>query len=224
MADERRATVARVVSHAPDVQSLFLTLAEPLHFTPGHFVSCKLPAGDDLVTRAYSIASHPTSSREIEILLSLVPGGPGSSHLFGLAPGDPLSFTGPWGTFILERQPAAETLFVADGVTIAPIRPMLRRACETGRHPIRLLYGRTPGQPLVYEDEIAGLAANHGRFSWEAVATDRLEAEVEARWVAADDDRSRHVYVCAIGDRARRLRRLLRDAGYERRAILTERW
>ena len=111
MADERRATVARVVSHAPDVQSLFLTLAEPLHFTPGHFVSCKLPAGDDLVTRAYSIASHPTSSREIEILLSLVPGGPGSSHLFGLAPGDPLSFTGPWGTFILERQPAAETLF-----------------------------------------------------------------------------------------------------------------
>lgn len=224
MADERTATVARVVEHAPDVRSLVLALAEPLHFVPGHFVSCKLPVGDEPLTRAYSIASDPSSPREIEILLSLVPGGPGSTYLFGLGAGDRLRFTGPWGTFVLEEQPRAETVFVADGVTIAPIRPMLRRACATGRHPIRLLYGHVPGTPLVYEDEIATLAAAHPRFDWEPVDTARLEAEVERRWVAADADRTRHFFACGIGDRLRRLRRLLREAGYDRRAVLCERW
>jgi ferredoxin-NADP reductase len=224
MADERLATVARVVEHAPDVRSLVLALGEPLRFAPGQFLSCKLPVGGETLTRAYSIASAPEATREVEILLSLVPGGPGSAHLFGLRAGDRLRFTGPWGVFALETQPEAETVFVAEGVTIAPIRPMLRRACETGRHPMRLLYGRVPGQPLVYEDEITALAAAHPRFAWEPVESDRLEAAVEELWVAADEDRSRHFYVCGVGDRARRLRRLLRDAGYDRRAVLCERW
>jgi ferredoxin-NADP reductase len=212
------------VTHAPDVRSLFLAFAEPLDFAPGHFVSCKLPAGSGTITRAYSIASDPDSTREIEILLSLVPDGPGSAHLFGLGIGDGVRFTGPWGTFVLEAQPDAETVFVADGVAIAPVRPMLHRACATGRHPIRLLYGHAPGAPLLYADEIDALAAAHPRFTWEPVDTARLEAEVEARWVRADDDRSRRFYVCGVGDRVRRLRTLLRGAGYERRAVLYERW
>lgn len=224
MADERTGTVTRIVEHAPDVRSLFLALAEPLFFSPGHFVSCRIPAGAETLTRAYSIASDPASTREIEILLSLVPEGPGSTHLFALRSGDTLRFTGPWGTFVLEEQPDAETVFVADGVAIAPIRPMLRRACATGRRPIHLLYGRAAGAPLVYAAEIAALAAAHPRFAWEPIDTAELETAVEARWIARDRDRSRHFFVCGIGDRVRRLRTLLRGAGYERRAVLYERW
>ena len=224
MADERVGTVARVVEHAPDVRSLFLALTEPLHFTPGHFVSCKLPIGGETITRAYSIASDPTSERELEILLSLVPAGPGSTHLFGLGVGDTVRFSGPWGTFLLPMQPDVETVFVADGVSIAPIRPMLRRACTTGRRPIRLVYGRAAGQPLVYEDEITALTHAHPHFTWSPVDSARLEVLVEERYVTADNDRSRHFYICGVGDRVRRLRRLLRGAGYERRAVLYERW
>lgn len=224
MAAERAGTVARVVDHAPGIRSLFFALAEPLHFSPGHFVSCKIPAGAETLTRAYSIASDPASTREIEILLSLVPGGPGSTHLFGLRPGETLRFTGPWGTFVLDEQPDAETVFVADGVAIAPIRPMLRRACATGRRAIRLLYGHAPGAPLLYAEEIAALAAAHPRFAWETVDTADLETAVEERWVARDQDRTRHFFVCGIGDRVRRLRTVLRTAGYARRAVLYERW
>jgi len=224
MANERVGTVVRVARHAPDVRSLFLALAEPLHFTPGHFVSCKIPAASGTLTRAYSIASDPASERELEILLSLVPGGPGSAHLFGLEVGDTLRFSGPWGTFLLDAPPDAETVFVADGVSIAPIRPMLRRACATGRRPMMLLYGRRPGEPLVYEDEITTLAHAHPHFDWSPVDSARLEEIVDERYVEADDDRSRRFYVCGIGDRVRRLRRSLREAGYDRRAVLYERW
>lgn len=224
MAPERRATVARVVDHGPGVRSLHLALDEPLAFLPGQFISCRVPLGASACTRAYSIASHPESPREIELLFSRVPGGPGSAYLFARVPGDPLPFTGPWGTFVLPAQPDAETVFVADGVTIAPIRPMLRRACVTGRHPVRLLYGQVPGQPLVYRDEIAALAAAYPRLAWEALPTADLEAAVGARFVRADTERGRCFFVCAIGDRARRLRRLLRDAGYARDAVRYERW
>lgn len=224
MAAERVGTVIRITRHAPDVRSVHLALDAPLLFSPGHFLSCRFEAPGGGVTRAYSIASHPDDTREIEILLTLVPGGPGSTHLFGLDVGDTLAFTAPWGTFVLEEQPPAETVFVADGVTIAPIRPMLRRAAATGRHPMRLLYGRAPRAPLVYADDVAALAAAHPRFTWEPIDTAALEDVVAERYVAADTDRSRHFWVCAIGDRERRLRRLLRDAGYDRRAVHCERW
>jgi len=224
MADERTGTVARVVDHAPAVRSLHLALRTPLRYLPGQFISCALPSGEQTLTRAYTIASHPTDPLEIEILFNLVPGGLGSTSLFGLTVGDVLHFTGPWGTFTLETQPDAETVFVADGISIAPIRPMLARACETGTRPIRLLYGTGPNAPLLYEAELRALADRHARFAWSSVDTTRLEAEVGATFVTADEDRTRHFFVCAIGDRLRRLRRLLRDAGYDRHALHFERW
>ena len=87
MAVEHVARLARVGPHAPTVRSLFLRLAAPLHFLPGQFVSCLLPAGDRVLTRPYSIASDPEVPDEIELVLDLVPGGPGSHYLFSLAPG-----------------------------------------------------------------------------------------------------------------------------------------
>lgn len=135
-----------------------------------------------------------------------------------------MSLSGPWGTFVLDTQPEAETVFVADGTGIAPIRPMVRRACMTGRHPIRLLYGTRPATPVVYADELDVLAGEHPRFTWEPVPTEQLEVVVGRRYVQADGERGRHLFVCGVGDRVRRLRRLLRDAGYARRAVLCERW
>jgi ferredoxin-NADP reductase len=224
MADEHQGTVTRVVDHAPGVRSLHLALAAPLRHLPGQFISCALPSGEQTLTRAYTIASHPADPLAIEIVFNLVPGGLGSTSLFGLTIGDVVHFTGPWGTFTLDTQPDAETIFVADGICIAPIRPMLARACATGTHPIHLLYGTGPNAPLLYQAELRALADRHARFTWSAVDTARLEAEVSAAFVAADEDRRRHFFVCAIGDRLRRLRRLIRDAGYDRHALHFERW
>src|SRR6185295_14662094 len=97
-------------------------------FRPGQFVSCLLPVGGERLTRPYSIASSPETSHRLELLLNLVPDGPGSHHLFALPMGGAVQLTGPWGTFALDRAPEAEAVFIADGTGIAPIRPMLHRA------------------------------------------------------------------------------------------------
>ena len=44
------------------------------------------------------------------------------------------------------------------------------------------------------------------------------------RYVHADTDRTRHFWICAVGDVVRRLREALRAAGYERRAVRYEQW
>lgn len=216
MAVEREARVERVVAHAPDTRSIVLRLppGEGLAFRPGQFVSCLLPVAGERLIRPYTIASDPEEPERLELLLDRV-GGPGSSHLFTLGPGDPVRFTGPWGTFTLEQAPEAETVFIAERTAIAPIRPMIRRAARTARHPLRLLHGTT--LPL-YRDELAALVpVDH-------VHPDALVDTTVRRWIEADTDRSRHFFICGVGALVPRLRDLLRAAGYARRAVQYERW
>jgi benzoate/toluate 1,2-dioxygenase reductase subunit len=169
----------------------------------------------------------------LEICVDLVPGGAGSRHLFSLAAGAPLEFKGPFGSFMVDEPPAAEMVFVGDATGIAPIRAMVRRVvARGGKQPIRVLHGAREERELLYRDELAGLAAAHPRLTWEWVLAGpgtagenpRLEQMVLDRYVRADGDRTRHFWICAVGDMVRRLREALRAAGYERRAIRYEQW
>jgi ferredoxin-NADP reductase len=221
MAPEREGILEQVVDHGGDIRSLLLRLTAPLAFRPGQFVSCLLPL-DGGIIRPYSIASSPEEPQRIELLLNPVPGGPGSHYLLGLAPGATVRFTGPWGTFTLDAAPDAETVFIAEGTAIAPIRPMLRRALATARHPLFLLHAS--GHSL-YGEELAAAARDpHRRFGFERIPPADLEAEVRRRWVDADADRSRHFFVCGVGAIVPRMRDLLRGAGYARRAVQYEKW
>jgi ferredoxin-NADP reductase len=224
-APERTARVVRVVDHGGSTRSLFLRPdgARP-EFTPGQFLSCRLPVGGDVLTRPYSIASRPEED-VLEICLNAVPGGAGSAYLLALAVGAPLAFTGPWGTFTLARAPEAEAVFVADGTGVAPIRPMLHRAL-TGkpRHRLHLLHAVGAGEPRLWHEEFAALARTHPGFDATWVDRAALRHAVRARWVDADADRSRRFWICGVGPIVLELRDLLRGAGYERRAVLYEKW
>jgi len=214
---EHHGRIERIVEHDAETRSILVHLPGGLAFTPGQFVSCLLPIDGERMVRPYSIASAPEQPEHLELLLNRVPGGAGSSYLFGLRAGDPLDFTGPWGSFTLEQAPDAETVFVAERTAIAPIRPMLQRAARGARHPLRLLYGT---ELPVYRDELSALAA----VDVDLLPPEMLEAEVQRRFIDGDADRSRHFFVCGVGDLVRRLRKALRDAGYARRAVQYERW
>lgn len=221
------ATIERIVDMAPDTRSFFLRLpaAPRFAFTPGQFISCLLPVGGETLIRPYSIASDPEDTGRLEICLNLVPDGPGSHYLFGLSIGAPVRFTGPWGIFTLEQQPAAECVFIADGTGIAPIRPMLRRALAThATHPLRLHYAAPDGAHLLYAAEFEAAANAQPRFTFSPLIGQPLAESIVQRYVAGDEDRSRRFYICGVGDIVPRLRDLLRGAGYERRAVQYEKW
>jgi ferredoxin-NADP reductase len=217
MAEERTAILDAVVDHGRDVRSLFFRVAGGVAFRPGQFLSCLLPVGGERLTRPYSIASDPEEPERVELLLNRVPDGPGSRHLFELPIGGALTFTGPWGTFVLDRAPDAEVVFVAIDTGIAPIRPMVRRALATGAPKATLLYAaRHP----VYRDELAALPG----LALDVRDPATIEDAIRLRFLDADDDRSRHFFICGVGDPVRRLRDALRAGGYARRAVQYERW
>jgi ferredoxin-NADP reductase len=218
--------VEHIVEHAPDTRSLFLGLppGETFDFRPGQFISCLLPMEGETLTRPYSVASSPEEER-LEICLNRVPGGRGSAYLLGLPLGATIRFTGPWGTFTLDRAPESEAVFIADGTGIAAIRPMLRRAVATSEgRSLHLLHAVAPDEPRLYHEELLALERTHPTLRFETIPRPALVDEVGRRWVATDQDRSRHFWICGVGSTVPSLRDLLRGAGYERRAVQYEKW
>jgi ferredoxin-NADP reductase len=231
-ASSQRATwlsvVERIVDHNDDTRSIFLrTQADtPLKSVPGQFISILIPLGDEIRRRAYSIASMDGGL--IEICFNQVAGGRGVGWLFERAPGDAVEFMGPFGTFTLDAPPQLETIFIAEGTAIAPIRPMLHHAQSASHAPMFLLYAASDREHILYRGELENLASRDANFRFETLIVDdiydRLYEEVNRRWIAADTNRARQFYICGVGKGVTRIRDLLRGSGYERRAVHYEQW
>lgn len=221
-----RGTIEKIVEVAPETRSFFLRLpATPaFRFTPGQFISCLLPIGGETIIRPYSIASSPEQPDLLEICLNLVPNGPGSSYLFSLEVGAPLRFTGPWGTFTFDKPPQAECVFLADGIGIVPIRPMVHRALAGAASRVRLHHAAASAAHFLYAQEFEDAARTHQEFTFAPLLGGSLTALAERRYVSQDDDRSRHFYICGVGEIVPQLRDLLRRAGYERHSVHYEKW
>lgn len=165
------ATVRRVRDLTHDVRELDLCLVEPprMAFKAGQFVSFEVGRNEKQqeLIRPYSIASPPSSPGVLTLLFNLVPGGPGSTYLFGLKEGDATQFKGPAGNFRLRDDPARDHLFVATGTGIAPIRAMLLALFEKNAAcSVTLFWGLRSQRDLYYQDELAAWAKAHPNFSF----------------------------------------------------------
>ncbi|MCR2808504.1 MULTISPECIES: PDR/VanB family oxidoreductase [unclassified Microbacterium] len=134
-----------------------LTLARPGRerlpdWAPGAHIDIVLPDG---TTRQYSLLGDRWDAHSFTIAVLREPvGRGGSEHIHAqLSVGDTVGFGGPRNNFRLS--PAPGYLFIAGGIGITPLMPMIRQAELLG-DPWRLLYlGRSRAR-LAYLDELAG--------------------------------------------------------------------
>ncbi|WP_298251914.1 PDR/VanB family oxidoreductase [uncultured Arthrobacter sp.] len=104
-------------------------------WTPGSHVDVLLPNG---LLRQYSLCSEPGAGTWRLGVLREASGRGGSAYIHeGLRPGDSVRVRSPRNNF--ELLPAPEYLFVAGGIGITPLLPMIARAEEEGI-PWRLVY------------------------------------------------------------------------------------
>jgi ferredoxin-NADP reductase len=104
---------------------------------PGAHVDLHLPGG---LIRQYSLCGDPADRRRWRVAVLREPAGRGGSAMVheALGAGTELTVTGPRNNFPLAE--ADRYLFIAGGIGITPIRPMLAEASRRGR-PWHLLYG-----------------------------------------------------------------------------------
>ncbi|WP_158890166.1 PDR/VanB family oxidoreductase [Amycolatopsis anabasis] len=117
---------------------------------PGAHVELVLPTG---IARQYSLCGSPEdrSGYRIGVLRERASrGGSEYVHAF-LRPGQPVRVRGPQDNFGFHPAPAY--LFIAGGIGITPILPMVRQAAHQGV-PWRLAYGGRAAASMAFLDEL----------------------------------------------------------------------
>lgn len=116
---------------------------------------------DEMIRRAYSIASSSLERKHLDIYLALVRSGELTPRLFNLQIGDPI-YLGPkaTGMFTLEQAPNHKhILMVSTGTGLAPYISMIRTHLRD--HPDRVilvLHGARYSWDLGYRDELVTLS------------------------------------------------------------------
>jgi len=152
---------------APGLCTLVIE-AEVEPFVPGQFVNLALELGGAIERRSYSIASPPGAP--LAFLVTEVPGGGLTPHLFRLAVGDRvLVEPKPQGFFTLQWvPPAAELWLVATGTGLGPFLSLLASEALWERFErVVLVHGVREAPHLAHREELEALvAAKAGRFSF----------------------------------------------------------
>ncbi|MFF9053447.1 PDR/VanB family oxidoreductase [Streptomyces erythrochromogenes] len=150
----RRALRALIVSRTQPAQNVLeLTLESPElpAWTPGAHVDVTLPSG---LVRQYSLCGDPADEGRYRIAIRLVEDGRGGSREAHaqLVEGAELELRPPRNRF--ELLPAPSYAFVAGGIGITPILPMLRAATAAGAD-WTLLYGGRSLDSMPFLDDLA---------------------------------------------------------------------
>ncbi len=180
--------VASIVDLTYDIKEVILRLKEPpqMKFKAGQFIQFEVPEYEltsEPVYRAYSIASQPSRSGEIELEIRLVPNGICTTYVFEhLKVGDPVTINGPYGQFYL-RDTDARVIFVAGGSGNAPIKSILYDMLEKGiRREAVYFFGARSLKDLFLADEMKELEGRLAGFSYvpclsQPIPEDKWEGE-----------------------------------------------
>ena len=118
---------------------------------PGAHLDVQLAAG---LSRQYSLSGDPRDRRRYRIAVLREPAGRGGSAYVHdvLRPGHLVGCTGPRNHFRLEPAPAY--LFIAGGIGITPILPMVARVEAEGAR-WSLVYGGRTASSMAFAEELA---------------------------------------------------------------------
>jgi ferredoxin--NADP+ reductase len=136
-----------------------------------------------LIRRAYSIASSPLATDELEFYVTLVRSGELTPRLFALQPGDRLWLSQkPTGMFTLRDIPADKHLaMIATGTGLAPYMSMLRTDLATpGARRFAAIVGARHSWDIAYSSELTMMQRLSPAFAW--IPTVSRPAEEPVPW------------------------------------------
>ena len=147
---------------------------------------------EEVVTRAYSMASYPAEGREIMLNVRIatppfdrakngwmsVNPGIASSYIFSKKVGDKVTISGPYGEFFI-NETEAEMLYVGGGAGMAPMRSHLYhlfKTLKTGRK-VTYWYGGRSKRELFYLEHFYRLEKQFDNFQFFIVLSEPQEVD-----------------------------------------------
>ena len=226
------AKLVKSVEAAPGLRQFFFEAegVARLEFVPGQFVSFSDQVEGKEITRAYSIASAPNGANRFELLLNRVEDGIFSNRLFAMQPGDTIAMRPPLGMFVL-RRPPRDSLFIAAGTGIAPMRSILRAHLSPSSPAFTLLYGVRHESHLMYREEFQDLEHRFPQFRFWPILS-----RPEATWTGRKGHVQHHLqealsgrsdldaYLCGLKAMVDDVRAILKSNGFERKQIIYEKY
>lgn len=187
-----RLVVTEVRREAEDVVSLRFAAADggPLPgWHPGAHLDLDLPSGR---RRQYSLCGDPADPATYRIAVRRIEHGDGGSREIheALVPGTEVRAHGPRNAFAYA--PGGACLFIAGGIGITPILPMVRAAAAAGVD-WRLVHTGRSRASLPFLDETAALDGGSGRVT---VRTDDTDGVPTAELLLAGAGPGDSVYFC----------------------------
>lgn len=215
----------------PGVRELTLAAPDPVvSYLPGQWISLSLPVGEHPpLVRAYSLATPPLPSGELVLCFDRVPGGLGSEYLFGVAPGEEITFAGPLGNFVLSETPG-DQLWMAYYTGIVPFRAMLQWLRQhPPDHRVTLVYAAATPEDLAYHAELVRAAEELPWFELLALVDTRSEGWAGGVGTVLDllpelttAQPGLIPMVCGKREFVRPIRDFFHDLGYDRRQVKWE--
>lgn len=147
---------------------------EMMSFKPGQYAQLKVPGID--VIRAYSIASNPKITDQIELIIRMVPKGKATTFVHrALEMGDKVIVTGPYGDFYLQEESNRDMVCIAGGSGKAPIRSILHFLKDRGMpRKVKYFFGARSKKDLYYTEEFVELAKEFPNFEYIPALSDPL--------------------------------------------------
>lgn len=160
--------VSRIETLTPTIKGVWIKLNDPngIKFQAGQYINLELPEG--IGSRAFSIASPPSLTGDIELNIRIVPGGQGTGYVHEkMKAGDSTKISGPYGRFFVKKSANLPVIFMAGGSGLSSPRSMILDLLNDGFElPITLIYGQRVRSELYYHDEFLELSQKHNNFTY----------------------------------------------------------
>lgn len=169
-----KATVKDIVDLTPTIKGITLSLDGEMEFQAGQYINIHVPGVEG--ARAFSIASTPDNTAEIELHIRQVPEGAATTWIHEqMQIGDELDVSGPFGQFFVRTSAPEDLIFIAGGSGLSSPQSMVMDLLARGdTRKMTLFQGARNLSELYNRELFEKLAEEHDNFSY-VPALDRAE-------------------------------------------------
>ena len=158
----RAVTITAIKDEAVGVKTFILEAndGKPIPYTAGQFLTFVFSHHHKEERRSFSISSNPELNEPLSITVKRIDNGVFTRYLIDRAkPGDVLYTTGAAGLFTIPEDIGIyeEVFFIAGGIGIAPVYPMLKALLHTSNKNLVLIYSNRKRENVVFYKELQEL-------------------------------------------------------------------